>query len=318
MPHLALHFQTQTDLLTGVRDQGFVIPNSCNDGRCGACVGTLISGEIQRERPEIFLDETPQDDAFLACCCSASDACVVSFEKLYPDIFPTPRTMVAKIKMIEAISEGMARFRVRMRPGTNFDYIAGQYVAISAAGISPRLYSIASYDGHKEQFDLIISKVDTGAMSEFLFTKPDDEKLITLTGPNGSFHLPDQTVKSVICYATGSGIAPILAILDKLKIENDAREQLFTVFWGYRYKDDGNIALEPLYPQVKFVRFCSRDDDPRSAGSYVSEIDFDKYYDAESLYLACGNPNMISALSHKLSDKGFDMANFNYDNFFVG
>ena len=52
----------------------------------------------------------------------------------------------------------------------NVEFIAGQYVAISSQNIGKRLYSIASFGKSNEQFDLIITKVEHGAMSEFLFS----------------------------------------------------------------------------------------------------------------------------------------------------
>ena len=108
-----------------MKEQGLIVPNSCNDGRCGACIGTLLSGNLNREKPEVFLAENPASDAFLACCCSVSEQVSVSFKKLYPDIFPERRHVIGKIKLHRAISSGLAIFRSECVPEQNLNISRG-------------------------------------------------------------------------------------------------------------------------------------------------------------------------------------------------
>lgn len=154
-------------------------------------------------------------------------------------------------------------------------------------------------------------------MSDFLFNHTVSEQIVTLNGPMGSFHLPDEHRDAVSVFATGSGIGPILSIMDKMKLDGDSRLKNFSVCWGYRNISDGDISLENLYPEVDFHRFCSREDDPRAEGSYLTEYDFDGTFNPNSFYMACGNPKMVSDLNEKLRTKGFDMKKFGSDNFFL-
>jgi len=63
-----------------MKEQGLIVPNSCNDCRCGACIGTLLSGNLIRERPEVFLTKDPIEDAFIACYCSLDAEVLVSWD----------------------------------------------------------------------------------------------------------------------------------------------------------------------------------------------------------------------------------------------
>lgn len=316
MKKIELKSETLRGVVDLVKEQGFVVPNSCNDGRCGACIGTLESGNLNREKPENFLAENPTSDAFLACCCSVNTKALVSFQNLYPDIFPEPRHVIGKIKLRHAISSHLAIFRIRMRPGTGLNYIPGQFIGISTADIAERYYSIASFDEGSDNIDILVTRVAAGKMSDYLFANASEEKLITLHGPSGSFHLPEIHSGPIVAFVTGSGLGPILSILDELTSKSDARLFDFSIFWGYRNIEDGDITLEDNYPSVSFKRFCSKEDDPRAIGSYLTEYEFDEIYGANKFYLACGNPNMVNEIKTKLQTRGFNMANFGSDNFY--
>ena len=74
-----------------------------------------------------------------------------------------------------------------MRPGTEFEYIPGQFIGISTANIAERYYSIASFDNFLT-IHIIVTRVAAGAMSDFLFSI-GEEKLITV-GPSGKLPSP--------------------------------------------------------------------------------------------------------------------------------
>ena len=119
-----------------------------------------------------------------------------------------------------------------MRPGTEFEYIPGQFIGISTANIAERHYSIASFDESSDNIDIVVTRVTAGAMSEFLFENADEEKLITLNGPAGSFHLPEMHSGPVVAFVTGSGIGPILSILEQLTSKDDPRLRDFPFSGG--------------------------------------------------------------------------------------
>ena len=94
---IELEPNTTQGLMDLVKEQSLIVPNSCNDGRCGACIGTLLSGKLNREKPEVFLAENPASDAFLACCCSVSEQVSVSFKKLYLTYSQNVGTLLARL-----------------------------------------------------------------------------------------------------------------------------------------------------------------------------------------------------------------------------
>ncbi len=119
--------------------------------------------------------------------------------------------------------------RLRFQPITTpkLSFIAGQYVImeIPQTNLPPvkRLYSIASPDDQIEYFDLLIKLMPEGAASSYLRLLMIGD-LVNFQGPAGQFRLHDDK-KPKIFLATGTGIAPMLSMIDKLvnpkfKIQN--------------------------------------------------------------------------------------------------
>ncbi len=56
--------QTLIDLLL---DAGIDAPHSCREGRCGSCVATVVSGEVDMTACEVLGPEDVRDGLILAC-----------------------------------------------------------------------------------------------------------------------------------------------------------------------------------------------------------------------------------------------------------
>jgi ferredoxin-NADP reductase len=109
-------------------------------------------------------------------------------------------------------------FSFELRNGSQFDYLPGQFISMAAEFGGKqvlRSYSIASSPHHDNRFDLCLNIVPHGLVSPWLFDlQPGDR--IEFCGPFGLFTLREPLDSVSAFIATGTGIAPLRAMLQYL------------------------------------------------------------------------------------------------------
>ena len=148
-----------------------------------------------------------------------------------------PKTKVwlkAKFESIVKITELTWKFVIRL--DKDFEYKAGQYVNIRVDGIT-RSYSIASYDSGKNMFELLIVKLEGGALTTLLFGKVEEGDDLEVEGPKGRFLLPETIDNDLFFICTGTGLAPFRSMLDLIKQDKINHKKIYLIF-GTRTQSD--------------------------------------------------------------------------------
>jgi CDP-4-dehydro-6-deoxyglucose reductase len=120
---------------------------------------------------------------------------------------------------------------------------------------------------------------------------------VELEGPFGQCVLADGT-GPVLMLATGTGLAPMLAMLEENLAA--ALPRPVTLYWGGRrmadlYMADELAALSRAHPEFRFVPVLS------STGSYVQERAAAAFADLSGVAVyACGAPSMVDAARQRL------------------
>ena len=57
----------QSTLVDVLIDAGIEVPHSCREGRCGSCVCTVVSGEVEMAPSDVLEPEDRQAGLILAC-----------------------------------------------------------------------------------------------------------------------------------------------------------------------------------------------------------------------------------------------------------
>ncbi|MBI2822861.1 MAG: hypothetical protein HYX74_11625 [Acidobacteria bacterium] len=106
-----------------------------------------------------------------------------------------------------------------------FPFKPGQYVTLgleTPAAVRPRPYSIASSPHETRTLEFYINLVDEGTLAPYLLAlRPGDP--VWYTGPQGRFTLERTNRKNLVMISTGTGLAPFISMIHKLK--NDGRSQ---------------------------------------------------------------------------------------------
>ena len=305
-------------ILDSAEAAGFQFPYSCRGGRCSSCKCKVLSGETDILSEELGLTEDQKLQGWiLSCVRIAATDLQLEVENLSNLPLIKPKTFPSKIDLVTKISGEVVRVFLRLPPGSKVEYYAGQYIEVILGSIR-RSYSIANAPNNDNRLELHIRKVDQGTMSEYWFENARKNDLLRINGPFGTFYLRDVVGKDLVFLATGTGIAPIKAILELLsnKSENEQPESV-TVFWGGRDLIDlyWNL-LECQYP-VSFVPVLSR---PLKGWSgkvgYVQDVFIGMAPNLnKTVVYACGSDKMIRSASDLLINQGLAAEMFYSDAF---
>jgi Na+-transporting NADH:ubiquinone oxidoreductase subunit F len=144
---------------------------------------------------------------------------------------------------------------------------------------------------------------------------------LTINGPYGEFYLRDSD-SDILFISTGSGLAPIRAILQKMAQDHNPRKA--TLFFGARTREhlffyDGLRELEKTLPNFTFVPTLSRpteEDQWEGERGRVTDL-IEKYIPdhADIEAYICGSPAMVESCEASLEQKGVPQERIFYDKF---
>jgi CDP-4-dehydro-6-deoxyglucose reductase, E3 len=313
-------FEARTDesLLEAALRQGIVLDYSCRTGRCSSCKGRVRSGETAAVHDEVGLSDEEKAHGFiLTCVRQARGPVELEIEDLGDVILPEAKTLPCRIQSIEPLSDDVVRVMLRLPPASRLDFLPGQYIEVIATQGLRRSYSIANAPRQDGQLELHIRKIATGAMSRYWFDEAKVNDLLRLRGPLGTFFLRGHADKDLILLATGTGIAPVKAILEGLSSSpTNVKPRSVTVYWGGR--QPGDIYWQPTASLgTRFVPVLSRaDQDWIGERGYVQDVMLKADVRlVDTLVYACGSDAMIHGAEAKLRKAGLPERQFHSDAF---
>lgn len=183
------------------------------------------------------------------------------------------------ISKIESLSNEVKLFRLEFPQGTEFHFIPGQFVMVSAKDAAgethKRAYSLASSPS-KKYIELCIKIQPEGTATQILGAMAVGETLM-IEGPYGKAVLDMTKKKELILIATGCGVGAMRSILYSLfESHYDAPVWLF---FGFRYDKDflfknELLQLEEKYSHFHFVPVISRPSEHSDPDIDIGHIDY--------------------------------------------
>jgi ferredoxin-NADP reductase len=199
---------------------------------------------------------------------------------------------------------------------------SGQLVQLLAKPYAPseggdsikRNYSISSWADGTNKFELIITYLEGGKMSEYLFKEAKIGDEFVYKGPMGIFTLPDNLMdRDVYLVSTGSGISPFRSMINYI-YENKVPFKSIKLFFGTRtesdllYRDELEKIQNEL-PNFEYIPSLSQESKQGFKEGHVHEH-YLKLIDESSekpwVYF-CGWDRMISEGRFHLDERGFEM-----------
>lgn len=305
-------------LLDAAERQGLILEHSCRTGQCGSCKTRVEQGSTRILQAEQCLSEADiQSGLILTCCRGPSSQLSLAAEDLgrYADL--QIKTLPCRIDSLEAVAPDVLRVILRLPPNADFHYYAGQYIrVIGRAGVR-RSYSIACL-GPSNKLELHIREVKGGAMSRYWFEEAKVNDLLRFEGPFGTCGLREQLPEKVVFLATGTGIAPIKALLEELASDSKlSAEKEIHLYWGGRKPEDLYWAPKIEGLDISYTPVLSQA--PESYTGRRGYVQSALLEDMQSLertaVFACGSYKMIESARKALLNHGLDPSLFYSDAF---
>ena len=317
----------ETILAAGVR-QGVSLPYGCKDGACGSCKCLKVSGEIQMSayQSKALSDEELAKGMVLTCRATAlSDVVLESRQVTSADAFPI-RKMPVRIAAMEKKSPDVMRIMLQLPSTENMQYHAGQYVEFLLRDGSRRAYSIANAPhtlaAGAPTIDLHIRHMPGGKFTDHVFGVMKEKEIQRIEAPFGSFYLREDSDKPMVLLASGTGFAPIKALLEHMQHKNIQRPA--RLYWGGRrpadiYMNDWVMTQLALMPNLQFIPVVSNalpEDHWTGRTGFVHAAVLQDLPDlsAHQVY-ACGAPVVIESAQRDYLKHGLPAEEFFADSF---
>jgi p-cymene monooxygenase electron transfer component len=302
-------------------------PHNCTVGTCGSCKCRLTAGTVKAITDFGYTLSKQELDAGYILACQAiprEELTVVEVESSGLDA-PPPEKFSGRITATEPLTGDILRVTVELDRPVRF--VAGQYANLTIPDVPrARCYSFADAperEGRKT-VSFMIRKVPGGAFTEALFAGKLAGVALEIDAPHGEFFLRTGT-GPMICIAGGSGLAPLLSLLEDAR-KTRVRRKCVLLF-GARTQADlyalGQIKSigDGWQDAFEFVPVLSAEPaDSNWTGKRGMVTDFiessnpdGSWQEAES-YM-CGPPVMIDAAMAKLTELGLDLHSIHYDKF---
>lgn len=305
-------------LLEAAAKNNLVLEHSCRTGRCGVCKAKVISGETEAIQAEEHLSDQENAEGFiLTCCRNAVTDVQLDIEDLGELGNLRVKTLPCRIDALQLLAEDVIGVTLRTPPNSHLEYLPGQYVDMIGKNGLRRSYSVANAPRDDGKITLQIRKVENGKMSHYWFHEAKGNDLLRMEGPLGTFCLRKKQATVLVLLATGTGIAPIKAILEQLSEspENNPYSQIH-LYWGGRLEQD--IYWQPDFSALplKFTPVLSRSEAWKGRKGHVHQVLLSDNVDlADAVVYACGSEAMIEHASKELTDAGLNAKNFYSDAF---
>ena len=323
-------FSAQSDetlLAAGLR-QGIGMPYGCKDGACGSCKCKKISGEVTHgNHQEKALSAAEEANGFVLTCCATahSDVVLESRQVTEEGAFPIKK-MPVRVLSLEKKSDDVMVVKLQLPANDVMQFHAGQYVDFLLRDGDRRSYSMANAPhtlvAGSPAIELHIRHMPGGKFTDHVFGAMKEKEIQRIEGPQGSFYLREDSNKPIVLLASGTGFAPIKAILEHMQHKGITRPT--RLYWGGRrpgdlYLHDWVQAQLAAMPHVTYIPVVS-DALPQDAWTgrtgfvHLAVLQDSPNLSGYEVY-ACGAPIVVDSARADYTQAGLSNDDFYADAF---
>src|SRR4029079_8407514 len=190
--------------------------------------------------------------------------------------------------------------KLRLPTSERLQFLAGQYVDLVLKDGVRRSFSMAN-PPHDDAFLELHLRNYGGPFSQYVFGRMKEKDILRLEGPFGTFFLREGGLKPIVLLASGTGFAPIKAIVEHAL--HVGVERPMTLYWGCRVRADlylNDLAerwhVERGVPYVPVLSEAPPADGWTGRTGFVHRAVMEDLPDlSEYQVYACGAPAMVEA-----------------------
>ena len=301
-----IQFYAQADeslLAAGIR-QGIGLPYGCKDGACGSCKCKLVAGQVQQsnfQRKALSEDEEAQGFVLTCSARALSDITLESRQVTPAGALPVKK-MPTRVSSLVRKTEDVMLMQLQLPANDTFVYRAGQYIEFILRDGARRSYSMANAPEKGPGIELHLRHMPGGRFTDLVFGTMKEKDILRIEGPMGSFFLREDSEKPMVFLASGTGFAPLKALLEHMQHCGITRP--VTLYWGGRrpsdlYMDDWVQAQCAAMPNLRYVPVVSDalpEDAWQGRTGFVHRAVLEDFSDLSGHQVyACGAPIVVDS-----------------------
>ncbi|WP_220808212.1 CDP-6-deoxy-delta-3,4-glucoseen reductase [Noviherbaspirillum aridicola] len=295
--------EDETVLSAAIR-AGVGLPYGCKNGACGSCKGKLLEGQVTHGAHQDKALSVAEEERGLALFCCArphSDLTIEAREVLGVGEFPIKK-LPTRVAKIDRVADDVVVLSLQLPANERLQYKAGQYIEFLLKDGKRRSYSMANAPHLDEYLTLHIRHMYGGLFTDHVFNNMKEREILRFEGPLGTFFLREDSDKPMVLLASGTGFAPIKAIVEQA-IHTGSQRPMVLYWGGRRPKDLYMSALCEQWarelPNFRFVPVISDaqpDDKWSGRTGFVHRAVMEDLPDLSGHQVyACGAPVMVDS-----------------------
>ncbi len=230
------HFDCEADetVLAAAIRAGIGLPYGCKNGACSSCKGKVISGSVEHKaHQQRALTEAEKADGYALFCCATTggDLTIEAREVAGSTDYPV-RKMPSRVASIDKVAPDVVVLTLQLPANEALAYRAGQYLEFMLKDGKRRSYSMASAPSLDGPITLHIRYMAGGLFTEHVFNTMKERDILRFEGPLGTFFLQEESDKPIVMLASGTGFAPIKALVEHMIHLKSTRP--VSLYWGGR------------------------------------------------------------------------------------
>lgn len=283
---------------------GIGLPYGCKNGACGSCKGKVVAGTVDHKAHQLrALPEAEQaaGQALFCCAIARTDLTIEAREVVGSTDYPV-RKMPSRVASIEKVAPDVVVITLQLPANEALAYRAGQYIEFMLKDGKRRSYSMANAPSLDGPITLHIRYMAGGLFTEHVFNNMKERDILRFEGPLGTFFLQEDSTKPIVMLASGTGFAPIKALMEHLIDERSTRP--VSLYWGGRRPLDLYMhalceqwaATLPHFRYIPVVSHALPEDHWSGRTGFVHAAVMDDLPDLSAYQVyACGAPIVVDS-----------------------
>ena len=224
-------------ILDAALREGFVISYGCRNGACGTCKGKVLSGAVDygNHQASALSDSEKRQGFALFCQARPLGDVVIECREVGATRDIQIRTLPARVQKMQKLAPDIMLVELKLPASERLQFLAGQYIDILLKDGSRRSFSMANAP-HDDAVLQLHMRNYGGPFSTHVFSKMKERDILRFEGPLGTFYLRETSEKPAILLASGTGFAPVKALLEHAFHVHSARPLI--LYWGARTRAD--------------------------------------------------------------------------------
>ncbi|MEO0421612.1 MAG: 2Fe-2S iron-sulfur cluster binding domain-containing protein [Pseudomonadota bacterium] len=316
-------------LLQGGLKAGLDWPNGCRVGLCGSCRCRVTRGKVRAltSFSTVLAAQEQQDGHVLACRAEPESDLTVESDQLFLGLGPDDADIEGVVSRVDQLTPLVCLVQIDLDHPHARGYSGGQYARLEVPGaVAPRCFSFANACRGDGQLRFFVRLFPGGQLGDWLASADRLGARVRVSRPLGHFVLRDAH-RPALFFAGGTGLAPVLAMLEELASRPAAEQPPVRV--AYAARDQQHLFhrryLDPIVDRwaagtrIDFINVLSREPRPSSwrglRGHFFEHLPLlTAGFEQADAYL-CGPPGLVDATQLFLVKAGFTLDRISGDRF---